>query len=142
MGSFRILAVDYGEKRIGLALSDLMHMFAKPYKTIPNESIEKTIQFIQEVIQEKEVGQLVLGIPWGLDGLSTDKTRETQAFFDVLKTNISIPVVGFDERFTTTDAHELLKEMGYSWKEAKKIIDSMAACLILKKYLEENKKDA
>lgn len=135
--SKRLLAIDYGEKRIGLALSDAMQMFAKPLTTIENTSLEVTVSCLRKLIIEKQIAQIIVGIPWSLEGNATDKTKETQQFLADLKQLVDIPVMGWDERYTTSDANELLKEMGYGWKEARKVIDAMAACLILKRYLEK-----
>lgn len=132
----RLLAIDYGEKRIGLALSDPMQMFAKPLMTLDNVSPEQTVSALRDTIRDKEVVKIIVGIPWSLDGNATDKTKETQQFLSELQQKIEIPVIGMDERFTTSDANELLREMGYDWKQARRVIDAMAACLILKRYLE------
>lgn len=134
----RLLAIDYGEKRIGLALSDAMRMFAKPYDTIANVSFENTLQKLNEVIKEQHVGTVIVGIPWGVEGNETEKTKETMAFLELLKQQLSVPVIGADERYTTSEANQILKEMGYDWKKARKVIDSVAACMILKGYLERN----
>ncbi|MFO7660156.1 MAG: Holliday junction resolvase RuvX [Candidatus Cloacimonadaceae bacterium] len=138
----RLLAIDYGEMRIGLALSDPMRMFAKPLMTLDNTSLDQTVSVLNDIIREKEIARIIVGIPWSLDGNATDKTRETQQFFTELQQRIDIEVVGMDERFTTSDANELLKEMGYDWKQARKVIDAMAACLILKRYLETHPDEA
>jgi len=135
---YRLLAVDYGEKRIGLALSDPMRIFAKPLKTIPNNSLEEIVELLKTVISEKQVGKLIVGIPWSLEGTETAKTAETKEFLAQLSDRLDIPVVGWDERYTTDDANELLKEMGMDWKKARSVIDAMAACLILKRFMERN----
>jgi putative Holliday junction resolvase len=134
----RLLAIDYGEKRIGLALSDAMRMFAKPFDTIPNISFENTLQRLNEVIIKQRVGLVIVGIPWSIEGTETDKTKETLAFLNTLKEHLSVPVIGADERYSTSEANQLLKEMGYDWKKARTVIDSMAACMILKGYMERN----
>jgi putative Holliday junction resolvase len=134
----RLLAIDYGEKRIGLALTDPMLMFAKPFEMIPNLTFENTLAHLQKIIAEKTVGRIIVGIPWGVEGNATAKTMETQAFMDRLTASLDIPVEGSDERYTTSEANELLKEMGYDWKKARNVIDSLSACLILKRYLERH----
>jgi putative holliday junction resolvase len=134
----RLLAIDYGEKRIGLALTDPLAMFAKPLRTIPNISLAETVRQLEALIVEKSVDRVIVGIPWSLEGTATAKTLETLDFIDKLQTSLSKPVIGSDERYTTSDANELLKEMGLNWKQAREVIDAMAACLILKRYLEKN----
>lgn len=136
----RLLAIDYGEKRIGLAITDEMQMFANPYETIPNASFDNTVSVLNKLVKEKKIGQIIIGIPWSINGNETAKTKETQEFMIKLQEHIDIPVIGSDERYTTSDANDLLKEMGYDWKKARKVIDSVAACLILKRYLERNAK--
>jgi putative Holliday junction resolvase len=135
---YRLLAVDYGEKRIGLALSDPMRIFAKPLQTIPNTSLNEIISKLKQIISEKQVGKLIVGIPWSLDGTETAKTSETREFLSQLSAGLDIPVIGWDERYTTDDANELLKQMGLDWKKARTVIDAMAACLILKRFMERN----
>jgi putative Holliday junction resolvase len=132
----RLLAIDYGEKRIGLALTDPMQIFAKPFEMISNLSFENTVSQIRKVVTDKEIGKIIVGIPWSVDGNATVKTVETQEFLTKLQQQFSIPVEGSDERYTTSEAHELLREMGYDWKKARTMVDSLSACLILKRYLE------
>ena len=138
--SKRLLALDYGQKRIGLALSDPLQMFAKPFDTLPNTTFENIVDALSKIVREQEVESIIVGIPWSLEGNPTAKTNETLEFIAGLQGQLSIPVIGSDERFTTSDANELLKEMGYSWKQARQVIDMMAACLILKRYLEKREK--
>jgi putative Holliday junction resolvase len=132
------MAVDYGEKRIGLAMSDPLRMFAKPYTTLENISYQHILENLNRILLESQVGLIVIGIPWGLDGEKTITTELTLAFIERIRQDVSIPVEGWDERYSSNDANELLKTMGYNWKQARKVIDSMAACLILKHYMEKN----
>ncbi len=134
----RLLAIDYGEKRIGLALSDPLQIFAKPYKAIPNRDFAELVDFLCSLIREKDIERVIVGIPWNLDGTESDMTKETKEFLDRLRNALKIPVVGYDERYTTYDANEILREMGLGWKQARTRVDALAACLILKKYMENN----
>jgi putative Holliday junction resolvase len=132
----RLLAIDYGEKRIGLAMTDPMQIFAKPYEMLPNTSFDNTVAYLRQIVAEKGIGRIIVGIPWSVEGHATIKTRETQEFMEKLALMLDIPVEGSDERYTTSEANELLIEMGYDWKKARNVIDSLSACLILKRYLE------
>jgi putative Holliday junction resolvase len=134
----RLLAIDYGEKRIGLAITDPMQMFAKPLETFPNLSEENTFKYLNKLIAEKNIARIIIGVPWSLDGNETAKTKEILDFIEKLKAVVNVPVEGFDERFTTSDANDLLREMGLNWKQSRLVIDALAACLILKNYLESN----
>lgn len=134
----RILALDYGEKRIGVAISDPLRMFAKPLLTWQNTSYQDTLECLTKVVSEQQVGLIIIGIPWSLDGEKTITTELTLTFIEKIKQDINIPVEGHDERYSSSDANELLKSMGYNWKQARQVVDAMAACLILKRYLEKN----
>lgn len=137
----RLLAIDYGEKRIGLAMTDPMQIFAKPYTMFSNVSFDETVDQLEKIISEKSIGRIIVGIPWSLDGNITEKTKETLEFLDRLATRLKVPVEGSDERYTTSEANELLKDMGYDWKKSRTMIDSLSACLILKRYLETHPRE-
>ncbi len=131
----RILALDYGEKRIGLALSDPNRIFAKPLCILSNKGFEQLICELQEIIVNNQVTMLIVGIPYAIDGSFTAKTEECQSVLDRLQEVITIPVEGFDERYSTWEANEELKKMGYNWQQARKIKDAMAAAIFLREYL-------
>jgi putative Holliday junction resolvase len=129
------MALDYGEKRIGVALSDPLHMFAKPLLVIPNAGLANTIEAVNKLIQEHSVSMLLIGMPFAIDGSSTPKTNETLAFSQQMQAALNIPVETYDERYSTCEADEELKKLGYTWQEARKVKDAMAACIFLKEYL-------
>lgn len=131
----RILAVDYGEKRIGLALSDPLKIFAKPYLMLENQGLEALVLSLKEIIISSSVQQVVLGIPWAIDGRKTPKTEETLQVLEHLKAHLEIPVIPWDERYSSDEAHKELKKMGRSWQQARLEVDAMAAAMILKSYL-------
>ena len=132
------MAIDFGTKRIGIALSDLLHIFAKPHLVIPNTTIPEILAAIDTVIAENMVGTVVLGIPYSLDGEITAKTAEVLEFRDILKAALDIPLYEWNESLSTDEANSQLKKMGYGWKEAREHIDAMAACMILKSFMGAN----
>ncbi len=132
----RILALDYGEKRIGLALSDPLRIFAKPWKVLPNNGLEQLLPQLRVILQEQRVTLIVLGMPYALEGGNTSKTDETQAFMEQLAASLDIPIVPWDERYSTSEAIEELIKLGLDWKQRRQVQDAMAAALILKNYLE------
>lgn len=134
----RILAVDYGSKRVGIALSDPLKLFAKPYTVLENTGREAVLQGIKDIIAKQTVEYLVLGMPFAIDGSHSPKTTETEAFGDFLKESLDLPVLKWDERYSSAEAEAELKKMGKSWQEARKLVDAMAAAMILKSYLENN----
>jgi putative Holliday junction resolvase len=136
---YRILAIDYGQKNVGLALTDPMRMFAKPYMTLQNKNQDYLIQELKTIIKSQNVEKVVLGLPISVAGLDTQKTKEVREFYNLMKETIIVDIVLWDERYTTMDAKELLENKGMSIKESRKIIDQTAAALLLKNYLEVNK---
>lgn len=130
----RILALDYGRKRIGLALSDPLRMFAQPNGFIANDS--NALSNLQSILAEKEVSELVVGIPHSLKGSDSEMTKEVKAFIEKLRTQISVPLVEWDERLTTSAAEKHLIAADVKRKDRKEVRDSVAAALILTSYLQ------
>ncbi|MDY0218355.1 MAG: Holliday junction resolvase RuvX [Candidatus Cloacimonas acidaminovorans] len=133
----RILALDYGEKRIGIALSDPNRIFSKPLCVLSNKGFEQLLEELKKLIALHQVTLLIIGIPYAIDGSITPKTEECQQIMNRLKDVLSIPVEGFDERYSTWEANEELKKMGYNWRQAKEIKDAMSAAMILKEFLNQ-----
>jgi len=132
----RILAVDYGSKRIGLALSDPLRIFAKPLKVIPNQGFTFIVKELETAISEYGVGLLICGIPYAIEGGDTPKTLETKEFMAQLAATLKVAVKPWDERYSTDEAEQELIKLGYGWKERRGFQDAMAAAMILKSYLE------
>ncbi|RLC51620.1 MAG: Holliday junction resolvase RuvX [Candidatus Cloacimonadota bacterium] len=137
MKLFRIMGIDYGSVRIGIALSDPLQIISRPYKVIANSG-EETFSEIKKIIEKEKVGKIVLGLPLNLEGKDSVKTEEVRKFGKLLQRELSIPIIFWDERFSSVEANEILKKMGYNFIESKKHIDKIAASLILKNYLEDN----
>lgn len=130
------MALDYGTKRIGVAISDPLQLFAKPHSVIPNTNPEDVLSAIQALINSQSVELIVLGMPYAIDGSHTPKTIETEEFANTLKESLTIPVYTWDERYSSQEAEAELRTMGKSWQDARKMVDAMAAAMILKSYLE------
>lgn len=138
MEYYRVLAIDYGSRRIGLALSDPMRISGRPFDVIDNEGIDFVIDSIVRVVRENQVGLVVLGLPVSVDGTDSEKTRETREFKEKLATALEVPVRWQDERYSTETAREFLVKKGQSPMERKRTIDAVAAAVILGRYLESN----
>jgi len=134
---YRIMSIDYGAVRVGIAISDPMQIIARPYQVIINN--DALLDDITSIIKKEKIGKIILGLPLNLDGKDTQKTKEVRNFAEKLKKNISIPVILWDERYTTVEANEALQEMGYNFRDSKDVIDKVAASLILRNYLENKK---
>jgi len=131
----RLMGIDFGEVRIGIALSDPLQIISQPFLVLANN--ENTINEIQNIIKTEEVEKIILGLPQNLDGDDTKKTLEVREFAEELKSNIDIPLFFWDERYSSVEANEQLKKMGYTILESRKVVDKMAASIILKNYMED-----
>ncbi|MBT4333972.1 MAG: Holliday junction resolvase RuvX [Candidatus Cloacimonetes bacterium] len=135
MAFFRLMGIDYGEVRIGLALSDPLQIISQPLKVIGNNG--DTFSEINKIVKSEEVGKIILGLPQNLSGEDTKKTIEVREFAEILKSKVDVPVIFWDERYTSVEANEELKQMGYTIAESRKVVDKVAASIILKSYMEE-----
>jgi putative Holliday junction resolvase len=126
------MALDYGTARIGIALSDEGGILASPFTTIKNEN---SVSKIINIVKEQDVQKIVIGIPSDHEGNDTPQSVKVRRFFDKVRNSIEIDVVLFDENFSTRDAYDILKEVGYSMKKSKKLVDEFAASIILREYI-------
>lgn len=129
------MSIDYGTVRIGIALSDPLQIIANPFKVIQNSG-EDVFNEINSIIKSEKVEKIILGLPVNLKGKDTKKTIEVRIFFEKLKNRISIPIIYWDESYSSVEAEEMLKRMGKSIKESRKVVDKFAASIILKSYLD------
>ncbi len=135
--STRVLAIDYGDSRIGLALSDIMHIIAKPYKTINNISDDSVISNLQEIIISNSVGEILIGLPVTLKNNNSEQTNKVNAFIEKLSEKVSIPITSYDERLTSISATRSLVQQGIKTGKNKGAIDMTAAAIFLQNYLDE-----
>ncbi len=131
----RILAIDYGDSRVGLAVSDLMGWMAQGIKTVPNHTQKKLLAEIEPVIKEYNPEKIVIGLPKNMDGTLGFRAEETYKFAERLKTIYNGEIVYWDERLTTVSASHILNETNTRGKKRKNVIDTVSACMILEDYL-------
>ncbi|MDD6570494.1 MULTISPECIES: Holliday junction resolvase RuvX [Acidaminococcus] len=133
----RIMGLDLGTRTIGVAVSDETGFIARGVETIHRRSLEKDLARLEELVQAEEVGQFVLGYPKNMNGTIGDRARASEEFKTILEERFpSIPVVLWDERLSTVAAEKVLIEADLQRKKRKKIIDMMAAVVILQNYLD------
>lgn len=132
----RILALDIGEKRTGVSISDGLGIAAHGLKTIEGSNTESTVSKIISLVEEEEVSEIVLGLPKNMDGSIGKMAKKVISFKDTLKNHINIPITLWDERLTTKYAESLLIEADMSLKKRKQTIDRLAATIILQDYLD------
>ena len=136
----RIMGIDYGEKRIGVAISDPLGITAQGLPTIERTNIQEDIQKILNIIREKEVNEIVVGLPKHMNNMLGEKAQAVLAFVDLIKKHVNIPVNTIDERLSTLRAHKAMLEGDLSRKKRKDRVDMIAAQLILQGYLDRIKK--
>ena len=132
----RFLAIDFGEKRVGLALSDPTKIIAKPFKSITYTDHDDLLNQISLIIEEKNVEKIILGFPKGLKGENTAQTNKVMSFFKLIKNKSIIPIVLQDERFSSVSAKKSLILQNIKTGHNKGLIDETAAAIFLQLYLD------
>ena len=134
----RILGIDYGEKRVGLAISSPVGFIAQGLPTIERVDGEDYLEELADVIQDKEVDEIVVGLPKNMNGSIGEKAEEILVLVETLKSKFNLPVHTVDERLTTVRAHRAMTGAKMSKKGKKKRVDMIAAQFILQSYLDQN----
>lgn len=134
------MGVDFGGKRIGIAFSDLSGTIATAYEVYVSQNEEKDIDYLTNLAKKREVSKVVFGLPLNADGTESDQTRWTRDFATKFSEKSEIETDFEDERFSSLEAEELLKDAKMNWKQRKLILDKVAAEIILQNYLNKNKK--
>jgi putative Holliday junction resolvase len=133
----RILAIDYGEKNVGLAYSDELGLTVQPIPSMPNRGSRDLFRKLQDTIRSMEIRELVLGIPLNMNGTRGDSVIHMERLMDMLKSKLGIPLHGVDERLSTVEAMEFWRELSRKQQKKYRTVDSLAAALILERYLKE-----
>ena len=135
----RYLAIDYGEKRVGLALSDSTRTIAQSLETIVYQSRKNLIAILKEIISQQNVKKIILGLPLTMKGSDSDKTIDVRKFGAELENQIDIPLVFFDERLTSIQAQQIIRQFGKKPSKHRAKIDQIAAGILLQTYLDQEK---
>ena len=131
----RVMAIDYGDARTGIAMSDLLCSLVGSTTVIHSRNSEKTVAEIQKLIRENGVTEIVLGLPKNMDGTEGVRAELCREFGKTLEEATGLPVKMWDERRTTVEAHNILSQHNYHGKKRKNTVDAVAASLILEGYL-------
>ena len=132
----RVLGIDYGERRVGLAISDPLRVLATPLETIEVQSDKQTLRAIEAVCQRAEITELVLGFPINMDGTHGLMAEKVKTFADQLDARLRLPVHLQDERMSSAEAQRVLLAADVSRQGRKKVVDKLAAQLILQSWLD------
>jgi putative Holliday junction resolvase len=132
----RILGIDHGTKRIGLAISDELGVIAQPLEFVPAEPFDKFLARLKEIIREKEVELLLVGMPRNMDGSYGPAALKVQEFVAVLGDTVGIPIKLWDERLTSAHANRFLIQANVRRDKRKEKVDKTAAAILLQSYLD------
>ena len=132
----RSLGIDYGTKRVGLALSDPLGLTARPLAVVPRSKI---VEEVVSLVKEQEVGTIVVGLPTGLGGDEGMSASEARKLADELATATGVDVILRDERYTSRMAESALLESGMKRRQRRENVDKVAAAIILQDYLDNNR---
>jgi putative Holliday junction resolvase len=138
----RLLGLDFGTKRIGVALSDEMGLTSQGLTTIERKGNQKDLARIGRLVEEHSVEEIVLGLPLNMDGSEGRVAEAVRRFAGLLEEQLKIPVHLWDERLTSWEAEGILKEAKVKAKKRKQVVDKLAATLILKSYLDAQREGA
>ena len=132
----RILGIDYGDVRVGLALSDLTQAIAKPFKTINYKNFDDLLDQLKMIIIDNKVCKLVVGVPYNMKGEDTKQTIKVKEFISFLEFNLSYDIAFVDERLSSVEAEKTMHKMNIKTGHNKGDIDKIAASVILQEYLD------
>lgn len=136
MQNSRIMGVDFGQVRIGIALSDPLKIIASPYETYKRVSLEKDIEYLVGLIKAKNVDTIVFGMPYQMDGQEGKTAVMVREFVSSLEKQVNVKIVFEDERLSSVEAEEILINANVKREDRKMLIDKVAAQIILQQYLE------
>lgn len=132
----RVLGLDYGDSRIGVAVSDMLGITAQPVTVIEEKSFHTQVKIAAQQAKELGAEKIVIGLPVNMDGTEGFRSDKTREFAGALEKKCGLPIVFWDERLTTAAAHRTLEESAVSGKKRKGLLDRIAASLILQGYLD------
>ena len=136
----RIMGIDYGDARTGVAFSDLLCSIVGSTAVVPSRNREKAVADLVRMAKEQEVGTIVVGLPRNMDGTEGARAELCREFANILAEATGLPIVMWDERRTTVEAHNILSQHNYHGQKRKNTVDAVAASLILEGYLNSLKR--
>ncbi|MCX5656948.1 MAG: Holliday junction resolvase RuvX [Candidatus Omnitrophica bacterium] len=132
----RVLCLDFGEKRIGIALSDELGFTAQGLEVLERKGMAEDINYIKVITEKNNVSKVVVGLPLNMDGGASEKSKDVLRFVEKLKSSLKLPVETWDERLSSLEANKVLISADMSRRKRKKVVDKIAAQIILQCYLD------
>ncbi len=136
MQKHRKMGIDYGDRRIGVALSDLLCIISSPYEMFINKGEEESIRHLDKIIKENDVDEVVMGLPLNMDGTEGERAILHKAFGEKLANFSNVKVHYVDERLTSAEAEEILISSGVRREKRKELIDKLSAQIILQTFID------
>lgn len=133
----KIMGLDYGNARIGIAFSDLSEFLASPYSTLKRTTLENDLKYFKNLVDNFNVKKVVIGLPLEMSGNEGEISIQTKEFAKNLQEFCNVEIIFQDERLSSVEAEELLKETVKSWQKRKELLDQTAASIILQSYLDK-----
>ena len=138
---YKVMGLDFGDVRIGVALSDISRFLATGYETYTRKSTEKDLNHLADIISQNKVKKVVFGLPLNMDGSRGIRVEKTEQFALKLQEKCGVEIAYYDERLSSVTAEDILIEAGVRREKRKEVIDKLAATIILQNYLDENKEN-
>jgi putative holliday junction resolvase len=132
----RVMALDVGDKTIGVAISDALLLTAQMRPTIQRKDLKSDLDILRRLVTENEVHEIVVGQPLHMNGNESRQSQKVARFAGELRERLEIPIVFWDERLTSFAAEQHLEEMGLNWRKRRQYVDKIAAMIILQNYLD------
>ncbi len=130
------MALDVGDKTIGVAISDALLLTAQARPTVRRKDIASDIEKLRRLAQENEVHEVVVGQPLHMDGQPSPQSQKVARFAEQLRKVLDLPIIFWDERLTSFEAEQHLEQMGLNWRQRREQVDKIAAMIILQNYLD------
>src|SRR5262249_44427299 len=132
----RVMALDVGDRNIGVAVSDALLLTAQSRPTLRRKDLQSDIETIRRLALDNEVQQIVVGQPLHMDGKESAQSQKVGRFADELRKVVCLPIIFWDERLTSFEAEQHLQQMGLNWRQRRAQVDKVAAMIILQNYLD------
>ena len=136
MKNMRVMALDVGDKTVGIAISDALLLTAQARPTLRRKNLKSDVEILRRMAEENEVHEIVVGQPLHMDGTSSSQSEKVQRFAEELRQAAGLPIVFWDERLTSFEAEQHLEQMGLNWRRRREHVDKIAAMIILQNYLD------
>jgi putative pre-16S rRNA nuclease len=132
----RVMALDVGDKTIGIAISDALLLTAQSRPTLRRKNLKSDLELLRRMAVDNEVHEIVVGQPIHMDGRQSRQSQKVEHFVDRLKEVLDLPITYLDERLTSFEAEQHLEQLGLNWRQRREQVDKIAAMIILQNYLD------